>query len=64
MVEPASTFGLHGTQCTCDLPNREGGVPVDVLEINRFLPGLLEGSGMLVNSPAVLVFRPVSFPSI
>ena len=39
-------------------------MPVDVLEIDRFLPGLLEGSGKLVSSPAVFVFRPVSDPRV
>ena len=40
MVEPASPFGLHATQCISDLPNREGRVPVGVLELDRFLPWL------------------------
>ena len=41
---------------TC--PAGEKGVPVDVLEIDRFLPGLLQGSGKLVHSPVVIMFRP------
>ena len=64
MVESASALRLHGTQRSSDLPSRERGVPVDVLEKDRFLPGLLEGSGKLIRSPVVLMFRPVSFPSI
>ena len=47
-----------------DLPSRERGVPVDVLNVDRFLLGLLEGSGELVRTPVVLVFRPVSSPNI
>ena len=61
---PASALRFHGPQYTSDLPNRERGVPVDVLEVDRFFSGLLEGSVKLVNSPAVLVFRPVSSPRV
>ena len=64
MVEPASPFRLRVTSCIGDLPNREGRVPVGVLELDRFLPGLLESSRKLVSPPAVLVFRPVSSPRL
>ena len=38
-------------------------MPVDVLENDGFLPGLLEGSSELIRSPMVPMFRPVFFPS-
>ena len=38
--------------------------PVDVLEIDRFVSGLVEGNGMLVCSAVVLMFRPVFLPRI
>ena len=64
MVESTSALRLHGAQNSGDLPSRERGVPVDVLKIGRFIPGLLEGGGKLVRSSAVLVFRPVTSPNI
>ena len=39
-------------------------MPVGVLELDRFLPGLLDCSGKLVSPPAFPVFRPVSYPRV
>ena len=57
MVKPTCTLRLHGAQ-------REGRVLIDILEVDRFVSGLLEGCGELICSPAAIMLRPVFPPGI
>ena len=64
MVKPTCTLRLHGAQSISNLPSGEGRVPIDILEVDRFVSGLLEGCGELVCSPAAIMLRPVFPPGI
>ena len=43
MVKPTRTLRLHGAQSISNLPSGEGRVPIDILEVDGFVSGLLEG---------------------
>ena len=62
MVKSTRTLRLRGAQSVSILPSGEGRVAVDILEVDSFVSGLLEGCGELVCSPVTIMLRPV-FPA-
>ena len=64
MIKPTCTLRLHGAQSISNLPSGKGRVPIELLEVNRFVSGLLESCGELFCSPTAIMLRPVFPPGI